>query len=683
MAHIESRTETYMAMLRGGAGFFTAREDVTAAEFHDYVERLRVDELFPGIQGIGFSLRVNGAGVAAVEQREHALGRPSFRVWPEGPREEIHTILYLEPADERNAAALGYDMFTEPTRRAAMERARDGGRPAASGLVRLVQEIDSDVQPGFLIYVPVYSSGIIPTSLHERRENLVGFVYAPFRARDLFESVFRHSVPQVSFTVYDGSQVEPSQQLYRSPRDTPHRARHMSVDRLSIAGRRWTIAFESTGDLEAATNPIMVPGAFVSGLLLSLLLAGIVHLQRRNQLERERLLDAERAAREESERVGRMKDEFLATLSHELRTPLTAILGWAELLRGELSREEFETGLEVIQRNAETQAQLINDLLDMSRIISGKIRLDIAPTDLLRVTGDAIEVVRPMADPKQCDINLRHTGRPRPIFADAHRMQQVIWNLLTNAVKFSPQGRPIDVTVHYLDEGVQIDVQDRGSGIEPKFLPHVFDRFRQADSSSTRRHMGLGIGLSIVKSLVELHGGFVEAHSAGRGLGALFCVRLPERQPRSTGTDEPPPPAAAVLTPPSVSASLVGIDILLVEDERDSRELIVNILRNRGANVRATSSAEEALDRLQQDRPSIIVSDIGMPGMDGYAFIRKVRGLRNPDLANTPAIALTAFARAQDRERALEAGYQMHIVKPVAPAVLTNACASLLEPKVT
>lgn len=679
VANIESRSDTYISMLRGGAGLVTAQPEVTLHEFRLFTRRLRVDELYPGMQGVGYCRLVPVDEVIAFEARQRADGRDTYRIWPDFPREVYTTIVYLEPVDARNAAAIGYDMYTDEVRRAAMDRARDTGRPAASGIVELVQEIGPEVQPGFLIYVPVYNGGEVPPSLVQRRERLSGFIYAPFRAGDLFSGIFIQGLPQVSFQIYDGPEPRPERLLFQTPVIEGHRPRFDKTEHVSIAGRQWTITFASTPEGEAAAETLVLPLAMASGILLSLLLAGVMQVQRKAQLERERMLESERAAREESERVGRMKDEFLATLSHELRTPLTAMLGWAELLRSsELSEEEFNTGLEVIQRNAETQAQLINDLLDMSRIISGKIRLDPTPTDLRAIVTAAIEVVEPMANARNVQIKQRVTGNPAPLNVDPHRMQQVVWNLLTNAVKFSNTGGQIDVTLAYGPE-VQIAVRDRGQGIAKDFLPYVFDRFRQADSSSTRRHMGLGLGLSIVKSLVELHGGRVSAESDGLGKGTLVRVCLPGHVPE--GRSGHPGAAAAPSEAPAVAgsfASLAGVDVLLVEDERDSRELIVSILRSRGASVRATSSAQEAFAYLQDELPALLVSDIGMPGMDGYEFIRRVRNLPRDAVANVPAIALTAFARPQDRQKALEAGFQLHVAKPVTPAALIQACSTLL-----
>ncbi len=399
---------------------------------------------------------------------------------------------------------------------------------------------------------------------------------------------------------------------------------------------------------------------------------------KRSAEERATLLAAEREARAEVERVSLMKDEFLATLSHELRTPLHAILGWSELLlaRGDRTSNQ-QSGLEAIARNARSQAQLIDDLLDMQRIVSGKIRLDIQKVELAPVIEAALESARPSVEAKA--ITLRATlDQAGPVFGDAQRLQQVIWNLVTNAVKFTPQGGTIDVTLSCVDTQFEVMVRDSGIGIHPDFLPHLFDRFRQANSSSTRRYGGLGLGLSIVKQLVELHGGTVSAASPGEEQGATFTITLPAHQARRPS--EPPakpaspPPLTAARTP---YVSLSNVLVLVVDDEPDARELVASVLGSAGARVLSADSADHALALVKADRPDVIVSDIGMPGRDGYALLRDVRELSASSGGRTPAIALTAFARSEDRTRAMLAGYQVHMAKPVELQELVATIHSL------
>jgi PAS domain S-box-containing protein len=393
--------------------------------------------------------------------------------------------------------------------------------------------------------------------------------------------------------------------------------------------------------------------------------------------QREDLLEAERAARSEAERVSRMKDEFLATLSHELRTPLNAILGWSQVLRHERSDPRtLDEAIEVIDRNARAQTQLIEDLLDMNRIASGKIRLDVQRVDLATVVRSAVESVLPSARNKGIDLRTVLDPLAGPISGDPSRLQQVVWNLLTNAIKFTPRGGKIQVLLERVNSHVEINVCDTGEGISPDFLPHVFERFRQADASMTRKHRGLGLGLAIVKQLVELHGGTVRAKSAGEGHGATFTITLPVMAVRHEEPREHPASARPV-APARNMVSLAGLRILVVDDEPDARELLKRLLGNCDAEVLLADDAARGTDMLRQRRPDVLISDIGMPGKDGYEFIREVRGLSPDEGGRTPAIALTAFARSEDRTRAMMSGYQMHIAKPIEPQELIATVASL------
>jgi PAS domain S-box-containing protein len=400
---------------------------------------------------------------------------------------------------------------------------------------------------------------------------------------------------------------------------------------------------------------------------------------------REKIIRSERMAREEAERVSRMKDEFLATLSHELRTPLNAILGWSKVLNtGRSLSRNSKQGLDAIERNARAQTKMIDELLDMNRIISGKIRLDVRRLVLADVVAAAVESVQPSADVKGVALASVLSSTSDFVLGDPSRLQQAIWNLLTNAIKFTPSGGTIWVTLERRGAEMILTIEDTGEGIAPDFLGHVFERFRQADASPSRQHGGLGLGLSIVKQLVELHSGRVEAKSPGRGQGATFTLSLPA----VAGVDAAAEASAGRATAGHETSAtneapiltLRGISILVVDDDRDARDLLEKILVEQGcADVTTVSSAAEALAQLQRRRPTILVSDIGMPGEDGYELIRKVRALPADAGGRTPAVALTAFARSEDRRRALLAGYQIHVAKPVEPSELLAVCASLAD----
>ncbi len=390
--------------------------------------------------------------------------------------------------------------------------------------------------------------------------------------------------------------------------------------------------------------------------------------------ERRQLLDSERFARGEAERASSMKDEFLAMLSHELRTPLNAILGWAHMLRiKSLGPAELQGGLEVIERNARIQTQLIEDLLDMSRITSGKLSLDVQIIQPAAFIEAALETVRPAAEAKAIALDAALDPGAGPIAGDPNRLQQVVWNLLSNAIKFTGKGGRVQVRLARTGSRVEIAVSDTGIGITREFLEQVFDRFRQADASRTRAAAGLGLGLSIVKHLVEMHAGTVRAESAGEGLGATFVVELPIAL-APPGHGPGPHPAGAAVTSEFKRSDLAGIKVLVVEDQADARELIRRVLEECDARVLTASTAAEAVAAIQSERPHVLVSDIGMPDVDGYELLRRVRAL-GPELGGLPAIALTAFARSEDRTRTLRAGFLVHVSKPVEPSELVAAVA--------
>jgi PAS domain S-box-containing protein len=396
--------------------------------------------------------------------------------------------------------------------------------------------------------------------------------------------------------------------------------------------------------------------------------------------DRSRLLSSEKLARNEAERANRLKDEFLATISHELRNPLNAILGWAHMMRlGKLNEENTERAIETIYRNAKSQSQLVADLLDVSRIISGKLRLDVRTVDLISITNAAIDSIRPAADAKGIRLQTMLDPAAGPISGDADRLQQIIWNLLTNAVKFTPKSGRIQVKVHRVDSHVEIVVTDSGVGISKEFLPFVFDRFRQADASTTRTHGGLGLGLSIVRQLVDLHGGSVSVQSEGEGEGATFIITLPFVGVVNSLKDNEsvdPAPDEEILTFDGLP-SLQGLKVLVVDDEADTRELVGEVLKECGSEVITSGSAAEALVALEQFKPDILISDLGMPDEDGYSLISKIRALPPERGGQIPAAALTAYARAEDRMRVLRSGFQFHLPKPVDSAELVTVVASL------
>jgi PAS domain S-box-containing protein len=454
----------------------------------------------------------------------------------------------------------------------------------------------------------------------------------------------------------------------------PYLDRGLAGER-QVYDRRLRFADGTEHDLHVTLIPHVGLAGHVEGVVA---VAADVTERRQSEAERARLLQAEQEARADAEAANRTKDEFLATLSHELRTPLNAILGWAQLMRlGALPESDIAHGLETIERNAKVQAQLVEDLLDLSRIISGKLRLDMRPTDLPTVIEAALDSVRPAAEAKGIHLVPLLDTSASPVLGDAGRLQQVIWNLLSNAIKFTPARGTVDLVLQRIGGRAEIVVSDTGIGIKSDFLPYVFERLRQADSSSTRRHGGLGLGLAIARHLIESHGGTIQARSAGENRGATFVVSLPLSLNAVVKVPEPEDSGSG--TGLVLSRRLEGVRVLVVDDEADARDLVSRALERDGADVRAAGSAAEALGAIDELNPDVLVSDIAMPGEDGYELIRKLRSRERSHGRRLPAIALTAYARQEDRERALRAGYQEHLAKPVEPARLSAVVANLVS----
>jgi PAS domain S-box-containing protein len=999
-ARVESRLESYTAVLRAGAGLFSANDAVKESEFSTFVKMLGLAEHYPGVQGMGFSLRLKPEERAALIAARKRDGVDSFHLWPESERAEYHAVIYLEPQEPRNRAGLGIDMSTEPTRREPMERARDSGLPAATGRVTLFQRVDPQaMQPGFVIYVPVYRKDSQPSNEAQRRAALLGFVFSAFRAADFFHGITSGAdYEKIEFTIYDGPELTPDTMLYHSGPNNSAPANyqpHFSAStNLNVGGRTWTISSLSQPSFDLSNSKRWVTYTLALGILISFLFFAVTRSLtrarakaesseaevrtseakvRKTLVEREQaeaavkeseeryrelvenandivfsldlagkvtsmnkavesitgysqteligmnmadfltpastasarlmterklageertsyevdvlakdgrtftleissrlaihqgkpvgvqgvardittrrqaeealrqadqralseyerlleriarlaqtlgtsrelvaifrglreftissvpcdglfvslydpirdvrtacygwgdgkeidtselppirvtntgpnsravrtnqviithdymtatlghpavlvgpdnglrpqsslsapmsvmgriigtievqsyesevyhdehvtamrmaanltavaienvgLLERESSARAIAEESNRLKDEFLATVSHELRTPLTAILGWSRMLEGKaLDSDVAVRAIETIKRNAKAQAQIIDDILDVSRIITGNLYLDLHPIDLESVLEAAVNVVRPTAEAKSIRIELNFGREPLTVSGDTNRLQQVFWNLLSNAVKFTPSGGYVSVSLRRVDSQVEIAVTDTGQGISPAFLPFVFDRFRQADSTSTRQHGGLGLGLAIARQLIEIHGGSIEGRSEGEGTGATFTVKLPligsivesslaRNAQMDASESEPPVPSPDVLS---------GVHVLVVDDDDDTLELLSTALRSRSAQVTGVSSVAQAIDAIRTFRPDVLVSDIAMPDEDGYQLMQKVIALAfEPPI---PAIAITAYAKEEDKERALAAGYQRYLTKPV------------------
>jgi signal transduction histidine kinase/ActR/RegA family two-component response regulator len=653
-AILQNRMEVYIALLRGAAGMFAASDDVSREEFRMFVDGLDLRRRYPGIQGIGFSLRVQAEWKNPVIAEVRRSGEAKFRIWPDSPRDDLFPIVYLEPLDRRNRAALGFDMLTSDTRRAAMERARDTGGPAATGRVRLVQEIDPHKQAGFLIYLPVYRQGRPIGTLDERRAALAGFVYSAFRADDLLQSTLGNS-PNLAVEVYAGA-ASLGNLLHRShaPGIVGPEPQFQSTQRFDMAGHPWTVVFSTLPAFEAGSIRDKAAFLLVLGLLISISLFGVM----RSQVE----------ARAQAETANHAKDRFMATLSHELRTPLTPVL--AVLSRLEQAGQEAlpaiaRNGLAMIRRNVELESRLIDDLLDLTRISQGKLELRRGAADLRQVLDHAIEAsARPGAGPQ---VVMEVGGGDLRLWADAPRLTQVFWNLLSNARKFTPPEGTIRLRAWQEGSDLVAQVSDSGMGIEPELLPHVFEAFQQGRRND-RRFGGLGLGLAISKSIVELHGGSLAVASEGKGRGSTFTVRLPSGRPASL--PESPREAVPDPEPPEIEKDKreKPLRILLVEDHPDTAEAMADLLRATGHQVLVASGVMEGLaladatlqGRRRDDRIDLVLSDIGLPdgsGLDLMSELSHRYGLRG--------IALTGYGMEDDVARSREAGFSRHLTKPV------------------
>ncbi len=967
---ISDRMSAYRSMLEQTRSVFYLNESISPGQWHTYVESLRLDDRYPGAQGLGFAqaIREHDMGRATARLRSRP-GERSFKIWPEGKRDLYVPITLLEPRDWRNERAIGFDMYSEPARRAAMDAAIESGQARMTDLVTLAQETNVDPQPGFLIYTPIFKLGLPIATPAERQAALIGFVYAPFRAHDLFNEINSDislitDTRSVDYEIFlDTGDPHPSQALFDRdgiPRTGDESATFLRsrAIALPVGGQVLQLRIYSLDGFQKRGDALLPPAILLFGLALTALLTrlfwsntrqsdrlgkserqlrlvtdtlpavvgyvdpngklqfvnrmfddwfaaegrtalgrparevlgernfaqiepglrdaiqgrsaqiecefklprgdilacdarfipdfgprsrvkGVVTLisdltetrraEARAQLllaattvlhgslESERmaarfasslvpgfadwmsvdLMDEDGRPRRISglhrdpdltpiflqddpavqpfgadssdpvgdlirdretlflprvseamidsvepperraclKRIGpgsiigiplstrekglgmlffgrcpeskpfdesdfqfaldigrratlaienlrlfrdiqaanRAKDEFLATVSHELRTPMNVILGWVEILRGEKhSPAEFDSILRTVERNAKVQIELINELLDISRIVSGKLALQLKSLRIEDAVSLAVESVWPAAKAKNIALERRVAGDAPFIAVDPDRLHQVLWNLLNNAVKFTPAGGRIDVVVSAAAGGVTIQVKDTGQGIEPRFLPYVFDRFRQEESGVNRHHGGLGIGLALVRYLIELHGGYVHAESGGRNQGAMFTVFLPATetapQPEPKQVQRPFHDAKTARPDWAVDErALTDLDILLVDDSPDVRALLERILVKAGAAVRTASAAPEALAIFRKGVFDVILSDIGLPEVDGYELMKQIREIeQRRGGGRTPAAALTAYAADKDARRALEAGYDLHIAKPVA-----------------
>ncbi|HYU77899.1 MAG TPA: CHASE domain-containing protein, partial [Vicinamibacterales bacterium] len=673
---IQVGLDTYFEVVRAGAVLLSADNEINGMEFRRFVSGLQLRERYPGMEGIGFAQRVRQRDLSGFF-RTIDLDGTRVRLWPGASRSEYYPTIFLEPRDSHRTAFIGFDLASEPAVEETMVRARDTGQPEVSSKLTATDAWD-ETRGNFVLVIAVYRLGVPLPTLDARRRALVGFVFSAFRSEQLLQSIVTSISPSLVFDVYDGTAAMPEALLSKA--NPPGMSgRYRSSEVIEVGGREWLIAANSIADPPSLIPPAARQTLF-GGLALSFMLFLITRAQvhawetaSRHEAELRASAQALRESESQAQAANRAKDEFLGTLSHELRTPLNVVLGWISILRlGPLTEERRAHALEIIERNARHQAELIDDLLDVSRIVTGKVRLQLRPVAVASIVSTVVDSVRPSADAKGIEINMVSATESSTIRGDPDRLHQIAWNLVSNAIKFTPAGGSVSVELTRIGEDVALTVRDTGVGIAPDFLPHVFERFRQADSSTTRTHGGVGLGLAIARHLVDLHGGTIEAHSEGLGQGAEFIVKFPAVAVSVTSA-----PAPLLAMAPLAAPRLDSVRVLVVDDDAHTRDLLTEALSMTGARVTSADSARHALDRLSKETVDIIVSDIAMPDEDGFWLMQRVRALPG-EVAKTPAIALTALARTEDRVRVMDAGYQMHLAKPVQLGELQAALATLV-----
>lgn len=545
---IEARIGLYIVLLKSGRGFIEANDVLKRKEFANFVKSLELEKNYKGVQGIGYSIVFKAEEKQAIIERMKSEGFHDFKVFPDLERETYQSIIFLEPLDERNRAAIGYDMSTEEKRRIALNRAGDTGEAMATSQIMLLQEITQDVQKGFLIYLPIYKGGNLPETVEARRENLRGFIYSPFRAKNFLNEI--HSLTNISdlkIKIYDGDAItenllaESNGAIETSP--PPALYELLSTqNQLNVAGRNWTIEYETLPAFSTQSSISWTPFIFLAGIMCSLILFGLTYwetaarakVQRiagelyESESQKRKLLIKEQEARKSAERANRAKDEFISVISHELRTPLNTIAGWARILRAShLNVEKRRTALDKIDRNLRHQTELIDDMINYSQMVTDNSGLKKQKVVLSELFNEVFDEFKPAAEKKHIEFEKHNKLNGCVVKGDREKMKKLFENILSNAVKFTPTGGRVIADLNHKEDEIEICVQDTGVGIDTEFLPHIFEQFRQADSTITRKHGGVGLGLAISKHIVKLHNGTIEAQSQGEGKGTTIVVKLP------------------------------------------------------------------------------------------------------------------------------------------------------------
>ena len=544
---IESKLNLYIALLKGGRGFIESNQEINRQNFYDYVKRLELEKNYTGVQGIGYTKVVPASERTALIERMKSDGYANFNIFPESEKQSYQVVIYLEPSDERNQKAIGFDMSSEQNRRETLDLARDSGEAASSAKVNLVQETEVNPQAGFLIYLPIYKNGTLPATVDERRKNIVGFIHSPFRADSFLSEIQNGQSSDVALRIYDGDPKAENLLTQNLGNQTAVSSNQIEESyklqkELNVAGRKWIVVYDSLPAFAAQSSIGWSPLIFIIGTIFSLLLFGLTYWETSARIklqttaaelfgleqQKQGLLEKEQKARLSAEQANKTKDEFIAVVSHELRTPLNAIAGWTRILKTEdLSENTKNLALEKIDKNLRSQARLVEELLDYSQIVSGAINMEGKDVYFSDVFENTFSEIEPSAQEKSVEfLKDNHLDR-HMVLGDEDKIKIVIHNLLTNAVKFTHSGGRVEAALSESDGAIQMTVKDNGKGITPDFLPHIFDRFTQADASTTRSSGGLGLGLTISNHIVKLHNGTIEASSEGEGKGSVFTVKVP------------------------------------------------------------------------------------------------------------------------------------------------------------
>jgi len=650
---VTNRLESYEELLRGVRGLFIATDPVNAWSLHQYVRSLELRRDFPGVQAVGFSRRFAGGGPASLRQQ----------------------VALLEPRSVRGPCAFGADMSLHPVLREAMERARDTGALAMSSHITLAQDDHPNGLMGCLLYLPIYRQGALVGTLAQRRAALYGFVFVSVRADGLLDGLFgQQEAPRVTLEFFDGRGRVADRKLYDTPPQLdalgtaqPRFKRDLVI---TFGGREWTLGFEPSRHFERSSSKGFVPTIGMGGLIISLLLFALTTAQTRRRNEAERISREVQRSEEALRQANQAKDEFLAMLGHELRNPLGAISNALQVMAERpISDPHLIRSRDVVERQVRHQTRLIEDLLDVSRVYSGKISLRREIVDLNEIVLNAAEGLKWAVEEQEHSL-VRHLAKdPVLVHGDPVRLEQIVTNLIHNAIKYTPPGGRVDVTVLQTGDEAVVRVCDTGVGISPEMLGQIFNVFTQAQISIDRSQGGLGLGLTLVRNLTQMHGGRVEAMSPGVGKGSEFILRFPPVSPDAVAAmPSLKQPAAVVPGPVAEDAVRPALRVLIVEDLQDARETLQELLELLGHEVETAADGRSGLTKLLAIRPDVALIDIGLPILDGYELATRFRA-QAPE-ARVRLVALTGYGQPEDRIRAHEAGFEAHVVKPIDPESL-------------